>query len=120
MAPLNTSPGRPEMSKHRAGRERTLRRGAERHQVGDLLDLDEAAAGDLCEHVGDVLLGHLVEDRGLGDGRRHAIDRDVVARQIPCPAISSARSRPALEAEYAQALGLPSLPAIDAMLTMRP
>jgi len=27
---------------------------------------------------------------------------------------------PALEAEYAQALGLPSLPAIEAMLTMRP
>src|SRR5882672_11082931 len=85
----NRMPWRPSIRRpparnveHRAGRERALRRGAERHQAGDLLDLDEATARDLCEHVGDVLLGHLVEDRSLGDGRGHAIDRDVVARQF--------------------------------------
>src|SRR5580704_17328457 len=50
---------------HRAGRERALLRGTEGDEIGDLLDLDEAAARDLRQHVGDVLLGHLVEQCGF-------------------------------------------------------
>src|ERR1700722_8541394 len=85
-APTETAPSirRPSARnvEHRAGRERTLLRGAKGYQIGDLLDLDEAPARDLRQHVVDVLLGHLVEDRGLGDGRGHAIDRDVVAGKL--------------------------------------
>src|SRR5262249_32519124 len=36
---------------HRTGRERALGRGAERHQGGDLVDLDEAIAGNFRQHV---------------------------------------------------------------------
>src|SRR5207244_9323466 len=40
------------------------------------------------------------------------------ASSLPSDLVSE--MTPALEAEYATALGLPSLPAIEAMLTMRP
>ena len=55
------------------------------------VDLDETAARNFRQHVVDVLLRHLVEDRGAGRGRRDAIDRDVVAARAPCRAIWSAR-----------------------------
>src|SRR6266568_7860551 len=41
-----------------------------------------------------------------------------VASSLPSDLVSE--MTPALDAEYANALGLPSLPAIEAMLTMRP
>ena len=50
--------------------------------AGDLLDRDEAAARDLRQHEVDVLLRHLVEDRGLRRRRRDAVDRDVVGREL--------------------------------------
>ena len=58
---------------HRAGREGVVRRGAERHERRDLLDLDETAARNFRQHVVDVLLRHLVEDRGFRRGRRDAL-----------------------------------------------
>ena len=50
--------------------------------VADLLGLAEAAHRDLRQHVLDVLLGHLVEDRGLRRRRRHAVHGDVVAGEL--------------------------------------
>ena len=65
---------------------------------GDLLDLDEARARDFRQHVVDVLLRHLVEDRGLRRRRRDAVHRDVVAASsLPSDLVSAIT--PAFDAE---------------------
>src|SRR5215471_19564962 len=58
---------------HRSGREGTVFGREPADEGGDLLDLDEPPYRDLREHVVDVLLTDLVEDRGLRRRRRHAV-----------------------------------------------
>src|SRR3954468_14478890 len=51
---------------HGGGGEAVFARYQPRHHAGSLLDLQEAAAGDTREHVVDVLLRYLREDRRAG------------------------------------------------------
>ena len=58
---------------YRAGGERAVLAREPAHERRDLVHVDEAVHRDLRQHVVDVLLGHLVEDRGLRRRRRHAV-----------------------------------------------
>src|SRR6185436_11705343 len=58
-----------------AGREGAVLARQPADERSDLVDLDEAVHRDLGEHVVDVLLRHLVEDRGLRRCRRDAVDQ---------------------------------------------
>src|SRR5258706_4745804 len=72
------SVGRPSARdiEYRARRKRTILGGEPAYERGDLLHGDEAAHGDFREHIVDVLLGHLVEDRGLRRGGGDTADED--------------------------------------------
>ena len=56
---------------------------------------------------------------GLGDGRRQELTVTPLSVSSLARLLVSAIT-PAFAAEYAELFGLPSLPAIEAMLTMRP
>src|SRR5205807_7593098 len=76
--------GRPASGyvEHGGGGERALGRGAKRRERRDLLDFDETPARNFRQHVGDVLLGHLRENRRPGGRGRDAVDRDVVFGEL--------------------------------------
>jgi len=61
-----------------AGGERAILRHHEGDHGGDLVRGDEPAARDAGQHVGDMLLGHLIQNPGLGGGRGDSVDGDVV------------------------------------------
>ena len=67
---------------HRAGRERAIFRRQPRHHRREFFHQHEAALRNFRQHEVDMLLRHLVEDRGLGGGRGHGVDEDVVLRQF--------------------------------------
>src|SRR6266705_3650441 len=67
---------------YRAGGERALLGGEPAYERRDLLDRHEAVHGDFREHIVDVLLGHLVEDRRLRRGGRYAVDEDARLREL--------------------------------------
>ena len=58
---LGIKPG--EKIKHRPGAERAFLAAQPGDHRGDLIDFDEAAHGDLAQHVVDVGLRHLREHR---------------------------------------------------------
>ena len=76
--------GRPAAGnvEHRAGRERAVFRRQPCHHRREFFDQDEARLRNLRQHEVDVLLRHLVEDRGLRRRRRHRVDEDVVLREF--------------------------------------
>ena len=75
--------------------------------------------GNFRQHVVDVFLAHLVKNARAGRGGRDAVHRNVaMASSLPNDFVIAITA--AFDAEYAEAFGLPSLPATDAMLTMRP
>ena len=78
---VNTSPVRPRCRTPRRWRTSNPPR-RESHQRGDLVDLDEPPARNLRQHVVDLLLGHLLEQRGAGGRGRHAVHRDVEVRKL--------------------------------------
>src|SRR6267154_2821616 len=78
------SVGRPSARdiEYRARRKRTILGSEPAYERGDLIHRHEAVHGDFREHIVDVLLGHLVEDRGLRRGGGDAVDEDAGLRKF--------------------------------------
>src|SRR5258705_12579696 len=78
------SVGRPATRdiEYRAGRKRAILGGEPAYEGRDLVDRHEAVHGNFREHIADVLLGHLVEDRGLRSGGRDAVDQHPGLREL--------------------------------------
>ncbi len=79
---LNRSRDRPRCRTPRRWRSAQSSGGEPGHHRGQLLHQYEALLRDLRQHEVDVLLRHLVEDRGLGRRRRHRVDQDVVRGEL--------------------------------------
>src|SRR5436190_10311233 len=67
---------------HGARGERVFPGNQPRDQRGELLDLHEAPARNLRQHVVDVLLRGLLENAGPRRRRGNAVDRDVLPREL--------------------------------------